>query len=95
MCLRAERSITYFKNGVSLGVAFRDIPEDRLHPCVGMRSQGEEVLVKLLGSGEPQLPGAFISVDFDALFETFKRQVCEMTSMERRGGEGSIRKDMQ
>ena len=44
---RADRSISFFKNGEPLGVAIRGVPEDRLFPCVGMRSQGEEVQVTL------------------------------------------------
>ncbi|EFJ45174.1 hypothetical protein VOLCADRAFT_35832, partial [Volvox carteri f. nagariensis] len=42
---KADRSITYYKNGESLGVAFRDIHETSpLYPCVGLRTRGEEVV---------------------------------------------------
>lgn len=41
---RAERTIAYYKNGISLGVAFRDVQEEVLYPAVGLRTPGEEVL---------------------------------------------------
>ena len=34
---------SFFKNGQSLGVAFRNVSEDRLFPCVGLRTKDEEV----------------------------------------------------
>lgn len=34
---------SYFKNGLDQGVAFSAVADDRLFPCVGLRSQGEEV----------------------------------------------------
>lgn len=40
---RIDRTISFFKNGVSLGVAFSDVPEDRLYPTVGLRTTNEEV----------------------------------------------------
>jgi len=41
---RAERTISFTKNGVDLGVAFWDVPADAaLHPTVGMRTPDEEV----------------------------------------------------
>ena len=41
---RAERTISFSKNGVDLGVAFVDVPADQpLHPSVGMRTPDEEV----------------------------------------------------
>lgn len=41
---RAERTIAYYKNGISLGVAFRDVQEEVLYPAVGLRTPGEEVM---------------------------------------------------
>jgi hypothetical protein len=41
---RAERTISYFKNGIELGVAFERVAEERLFPCVGMQTQDEEVV---------------------------------------------------
>ncbi len=40
---RIDSSIRFFKNGVDLGVAFENVPEERLYPCVGLRTRGEEV----------------------------------------------------
>lgn len=40
---RAEKLIGYTKNGIHLGVAFRDIPETELYPTVGFRTRNEEV----------------------------------------------------
>ena len=40
---RAERTISYYKNGIELGVAFQQVSEERLYPCVGMQTQDEEV----------------------------------------------------
>ncbi|KAF8056475.1 Ranbp10 [Scenedesmus sp. PABB004] len=40
---RGARRISYFKNGECLGVAFENVGEAQLYPCVGMRTQGEEV----------------------------------------------------
>jgi SPRY domain len=40
---RIDRTISFFKNGVSLGVAFSDVLEDRLYPTVGLRTTNEEV----------------------------------------------------
>ncbi len=37
---RSCRTISYFKNGVPLGPAFRDIAESApLYPCVGLRTR--------------------------------------------------------
>lgn len=40
---RAARTITFFKNGEDLGVAFTDVSEEHLYPTVGMRTAHEEV----------------------------------------------------
>ena len=48
---RAERTISFTKNGTDLGVAFADVPADApLHPCVGMRTPDEEVEANFGGS---------------------------------------------
>lgn len=40
---RVERCISFVKNGIDLGVAFADVPlEERLYPCIGMRTPDEE-----------------------------------------------------
>ena len=44
---RSDRSISFYKNGQPLGVAIRGIPEERLFPCIGMRTKDEEVQVLL------------------------------------------------
>lgn len=63
--LPCQRS--FFKNGTPLGVAFTNVPEERLHPCVGLRSQGEDVQANL-----GALP---FRVDFEAMVTTFREQV--------------------
>ena len=40
---RAAGTIAYYKNGMWLGVAFDGIREERMYPCVGMRTKDEEV----------------------------------------------------
>ena len=40
---RAAATISFFKDGVDLGVAFDHVHEERLYPCVGMRTKDEEV----------------------------------------------------
>lgn len=41
---RAERTISYTKNGIHLGVAFRDVSDEEvLFPSVGFRTKEEEV----------------------------------------------------
>ncbi|KAK9797770.1 hypothetical protein WJX73_010039 [Symbiochloris irregularis] len=41
---RAERTIAYTKNGIYLGIAFRNVQDDVLYPAVGLRTPDEEVL---------------------------------------------------
>ena len=41
---RVDHTISFTKNGMDLGVAFRDVREERLYPTVGMRTPDEEVL---------------------------------------------------
>jgi hypothetical protein len=40
---QVNRTISYAKNGVHLGVAFRDVNEDKLYPTIGLRTKHEEV----------------------------------------------------
>ncbi|KAK9834310.1 hypothetical protein WJX81_005519 [Elliptochloris bilobata] len=41
---RVDCCISFVKNGIDLGVAFADVPlEERLYPCVGLRTPDEEV----------------------------------------------------
>ena len=43
-CLnRVHKTISYFKNGIDLGVAFHNVLEERLYPCIGMQTHEEEV----------------------------------------------------
>ena len=43
-CLnRVDKTISCFKNGIDLGVAFHNVLEERLYPCIGMQTHGEEV----------------------------------------------------
>jgi len=43
-CLnRVDKTISYYKNGIDLGVAFHSVQEERLYPCVGMQTHEEEV----------------------------------------------------
>ena len=39
----AEKTISFTKNGIDLGVAFERVTEERLHPSIGLRTPGEEV----------------------------------------------------
>jgi len=57
---RAERVIGYTKNGIHLGVAFRDVNETVLYPTVGFRTHNEEVKANF---GETQ----FVA-DLDAMW---------------------------
>jgi len=40
---RATKTISFFKNGIDLGVAFRNVDEEWLYPSVGLRTPDEEV----------------------------------------------------
>ena len=43
-CLnRVDKTITYYKNGIDLGVAFYNVQEEQLFPCIGMQTHEEEV----------------------------------------------------
>ncbi|KAF5842711.1 concanavalin A-like lectin/glucanase domain-containing protein [Dunaliella salina] len=78
---RAERTISFFKNGQSLGVAFRGVTEDRLFPCVGLRTKDEEVRLNL-GGTKHSAAGAkgaaskapFVA-DFQAMQDSFRAKV--------------------
>eukprot|EP00798_Chlamydomonas_sp_ICE-L_P004563 gene4563-14742_t len=65
---RSDRTISFYKNGLDLGVAFREVNEERLHPCVGMRSRNEEILVNF--GAQP------FTTDLDAAQASFKEKVC-------------------
>ncbi len=41
-----DKTIAYTKNGIDLGVAFTNVPDERLYPTVGMRTPDEEVVVR-------------------------------------------------
>jgi Ran-binding protein 9/10 len=41
---RVDRTISYTKNGYDLGVAFRDVSEEKLFPVAGFRTPDEEVV---------------------------------------------------
>lgn len=40
---RVDHTITFTKNGRSLGVAFRDVPDLTFYPSIGFRTPDEEV----------------------------------------------------
>ena len=40
---RATKTISFFKNGIDLGVALRNVDEEWLYPSVGLRTPDEEV----------------------------------------------------
>lgn len=46
---RTTKTISFTKNGIDLGIAFRNVQEDRLFPSVGMRTPNEEVCLELFG----------------------------------------------
>ncbi|GFR51231.1 hypothetical protein Agub_g13606, partial [Astrephomene gubernaculifera] len=51
---KVERTISYFKNGRPLGVAFREVQEATpLYPCVGMRTRGEALAANFGTGAEP------------------------------------------
>lgn len=41
---RTSKTISFVKNGIDLGVAFRNVDEEQLYPSVGLRTPDEEVL---------------------------------------------------
>ncbi|CAK0783650.1 hypothetical protein CVIRNUC_006849 [Coccomyxa viridis] len=54
-CLnRADKTISYYKNGIDLGVAFHNVQEERLYPCIGMQTHDEEVIANF-GQGHDGL----------------------------------------
>ncbi|KAG2422582.1 hypothetical protein HXX76_015910 [Chlamydomonas incerta] len=70
---RSNRSISYFKNGLPLGPAFRDVAESApLYPCVGLRTRGEEVMANFGGAGPLAEP---FRTDLAALRTAFQRSV--------------------
>ncbi|GAX74886.1 hypothetical protein CEUSTIGMA_g2332.t1 [Chlamydomonas eustigma] len=64
---KTNQTISYYKNGTSLGVAFRGIFEERLYPCVGMRTAGEEVMANF--GAQPFM------ADFQNVLDGYKAQV--------------------
>lgn len=40
---RTNKTISFVKNGIDLGVAFRNVDEEKLYPSVGLRTPDEEV----------------------------------------------------
>jgi len=69
---RPERTISFYKNGLCLGVAFDQVAEERLYPCIGLRTNGEEVLSNL--GGQPYL------ADFEAMQAGLRDQVVSAAS---------------
>ena len=47
---RTNNTISFIKNGIDLGVAFRNVYQDRLYPSIGLRTPDEEVTITLLCS---------------------------------------------
>lgn len=45
---RVDKTISYFKNGIDLGVAFHNVLEEQLFPCIGMQTHEEEVMTFLI-----------------------------------------------
>ncbi|KXZ46470.1 hypothetical protein GPECTOR_43g906 [Gonium pectorale] len=71
---RSDNSISYYKNGEPLGVAFRDVAEaSPLFPCVGLRTRGEEVTANF-GVGPASEP---FRTDFAAIKAAYQRRVMD------------------
>ncbi|GLC42436.1 hypothetical protein PLESTF_000812400 [Pleodorina starrii] len=69
---KAERTISYYKNGQPLGVAFRDVQEaSPLYPCVGLRTRSEEVVANF-GTGSSSEP---FRTDLAAVRADFQHRV--------------------
>ncbi|KAI8471590.1 MAG: hypothetical protein J3K34DRAFT_520411 [Monoraphidium minutum] len=71
---RAAATIRFFKNGADLGVAFRNVTEQRLFPTVGLRTQQEEVRANFGAGGSagfaadlPALHAAFVRAALDGV----------------------------
>eukprot|EP00873_Tetraselmis_striata_P020327 jgi/Tetstr1/440591/TSEL_003075.t1 len=47
---QVNRTISFAKNGMDLGVAFRNVSEAALYPAIGMRTKNEEVLANFGGT---------------------------------------------
>jgi Ran-binding protein 9/10 len=60
---RVERTISYTKRGLDLGIAFENVTEDNLYPTVGFRTPDEEIIANF-GSDLEAHP---FRGDFDAL----------------------------
>ncbi len=45
MLNRTTKTISFVKNGLDLGVAFRNVDIERLYPSVGLRTPDEEVML--------------------------------------------------
>lgn len=46
---QVDRTISYYKDGAYLGVAFRGVSEERLYPMVGMRTENEHIRANFTG----------------------------------------------
>ncbi|CAD7702636.1 unnamed protein product, partial [Ostreobium quekettii] len=70
---RAEKTISYTKNGIHLGVAFNGVSEERLFPTVGFRTKEEEIKVN------------FGETEFVADFQSMWSEQCErvLSSIEK------------
>ncbi|KAL6748974.1 hypothetical protein V8C86DRAFT_1082453 [Haematococcus lacustris] len=69
---RVEQSISFFKNGRPLGVAFTSVQEDRLFPCVGLRSRGEQVVVNLGLSGDAPFAADIAGLHLEVKAQTLR-----------------------
>ena len=49
---RTTKTISFVKNGIDLGVAFRNVDEERLYPSVGLRTPDEEVTPQSMANAE-------------------------------------------
>lgn len=64
---RSRKTISFYKNGAAVGVAFYDVQEQQLYPCVGMRTKHEEV--------RANFGGAAFAVDIKKLHAEFRERV--------------------
>lgn len=67
-----DRSCFYTKNGVNIGIAFRDLPDIQLYPMVGLQTPGEEICANF-----GQLPFVFDIEDYIGLWRARTKQSIE------------------
>ncbi|KAK9821247.1 hypothetical protein WJX74_001119 [Apatococcus lobatus] len=82
---KAQRTISFTKNGMELGVAFSNVSEEVLYPIVGMRTPNEQILANF-GSSE------FIS-DLRGLQDDAAKQIqsqLQAVSVPTKGKAGSL-----